>query len=152
MATHFQYSCLGNPMDRGAQWVTVHGVPKSWTQMKDQITRTSPSPLQILTPGDETLPHMAFYPCRIYIALCTHSSLMMLVTQSTDPPSPALLCSFNFRVEMATGLLLDLRASGVPPAHVLVVFLNQNGLSNARELHYLSSLHERREPCPTQGW
>ena len=27
MATH-QYSCLGNPMDREAQWVTVHGVAK----------------------------------------------------------------------------------------------------------------------------
>ena len=23
-----QYSCLGNPMDRGAWWVTVHGVDK----------------------------------------------------------------------------------------------------------------------------
>jgi len=23
-----QYSCLGNPMDRGAQWATVHGVSK----------------------------------------------------------------------------------------------------------------------------
>ena len=23
-----QYSCLGNPMDRGAWWVTVHGVTK----------------------------------------------------------------------------------------------------------------------------
>ena len=27
-----QYSCLKNPMDRGAWWVTVHGVAKSWTQ------------------------------------------------------------------------------------------------------------------------
>ena len=26
----FQYSCLGNPMDRGAWQVTVHGVTKSW--------------------------------------------------------------------------------------------------------------------------
>ena len=26
-----QYSCLDNPMDRGAWWVTVHGVAKSWT-------------------------------------------------------------------------------------------------------------------------
>ena len=25
------YSCLGNPMDRGTCWVTVHGVEKSWT-------------------------------------------------------------------------------------------------------------------------
>ena len=29
MAT--QYSCLGNPMDRGAWRATVHGVAKSWT-------------------------------------------------------------------------------------------------------------------------
>ena len=26
-----QYSCLGNPMDGGAWWATVHGVSKSWT-------------------------------------------------------------------------------------------------------------------------
>ena len=24
----FQYSCLGNPVDRGAWWATVHGVAK----------------------------------------------------------------------------------------------------------------------------
>ena len=28
MTTLRQYSCLGNPMDRGAWWVTVHGVAK----------------------------------------------------------------------------------------------------------------------------
>ena len=28
-----QYSCLGNPMDRGAWWATVHGVAKSQTQL-----------------------------------------------------------------------------------------------------------------------
>ena len=27
----FQYSCLENPMDRGAWQATVHGVAKSWT-------------------------------------------------------------------------------------------------------------------------
>ena len=26
-----QYSCLENPMDRGAWWATVLGVTKSWT-------------------------------------------------------------------------------------------------------------------------
>ena len=26
-----QYSCLENPMDRGAWWATVHKVAKSWT-------------------------------------------------------------------------------------------------------------------------
>jgi len=26
-----QYSCLENPMDRGAWWATVHRVTKNWT-------------------------------------------------------------------------------------------------------------------------
>ena len=26
-----QYSCLENPMDRGAWWATVHGVVENWT-------------------------------------------------------------------------------------------------------------------------
>ena len=29
MATHSSYSCLGNPMDRGAWWTIVHGVTMS---------------------------------------------------------------------------------------------------------------------------
>ena len=29
-----QYSCLENPMDGGAWQATVHGVAKSWTQLK----------------------------------------------------------------------------------------------------------------------
>ena len=29
-----QYSCLGNPMDRGARWATVHKVTQSWTRLK----------------------------------------------------------------------------------------------------------------------
>ena len=28
-----QYSCLGNPMDRGAWWAAVHGVAKSRTRL-----------------------------------------------------------------------------------------------------------------------
>ena len=31
IATPLQYSCLENSMDRGAWWVTVHGVTKSQT-------------------------------------------------------------------------------------------------------------------------
>ena len=30
-----QYSCLENPIDRGAWWATVHGVVKSRTQLSD---------------------------------------------------------------------------------------------------------------------
>ena len=29
-----QYSCLGNPMNRGTWWAMVHGVAKSQTQLK----------------------------------------------------------------------------------------------------------------------
>ena len=29
-----QYSCLENPMDRGAWWATVHGVPKNQTRLR----------------------------------------------------------------------------------------------------------------------
>jgi len=34
----FQYSCLENPMDRGAWLATVHGVAKSRTQLKQLST------------------------------------------------------------------------------------------------------------------
>ena len=27
----FQYSCLKNPIDRGAWWATIHGVAESYT-------------------------------------------------------------------------------------------------------------------------
>ena len=30
-----QCSCLGNSMDRGAWWATVHGIAKSQTQLSD---------------------------------------------------------------------------------------------------------------------
>ena len=30
-----QYSCLENPMDRGAWRATVHSVSKSWTRLSD---------------------------------------------------------------------------------------------------------------------
>ena len=33
--TPLQYSCLENPMDRGAWWATVHGVAKSQIQLSD---------------------------------------------------------------------------------------------------------------------
>ena len=36
-----QYSCLVNPMDRGAWWATVHRVAKSWTWLKWLSTANS---------------------------------------------------------------------------------------------------------------
>ena len=36
-----QYSCLGNPMDRGAWWAVVHGVAESQTLLSDFTSLTS---------------------------------------------------------------------------------------------------------------
>ena len=33
-----QYACLENLMDGGPWWATVHGVTKSWTQLKQLST------------------------------------------------------------------------------------------------------------------
>ena len=37
-----QYSCLGNPMDRGAWWDKAHRVAKSLTQLSDQACMHAP--------------------------------------------------------------------------------------------------------------
>ena len=35
-----QYSCLENPMDRGAWQAVVHGITQSWTRLKQFSTHT----------------------------------------------------------------------------------------------------------------
>ena len=37
-----QYSCLENPMGRGAWWATVHGVTEGWTRLSDQTHTHAP--------------------------------------------------------------------------------------------------------------
>ena len=41
----FQYSCLGNPMDRGAWWAIVHGVAKR----HDFMTTQQQHPVQLVS-------------------------------------------------------------------------------------------------------
>ena len=41
----FQYSCLGNPMDRGAWWATVHGVERAGHELVTKPpSQPQPSP------------------------------------------------------------------------------------------------------------
>ena len=53
--TPLQYSCLENPMDRGAWWATVHGVTKSWndwtTKLSEKLlyNRRSSTPWSVTT-------------------------------------------------------------------------------------------------------
>ena len=35
MAAPLHYSCLGNPMDKGVWWASLHGIAKSWTRLSD---------------------------------------------------------------------------------------------------------------------
>ena len=43
-----QYSCLENPVDKGARQATVHRVTKRWTQLKRISTRTQLSLSSVL--------------------------------------------------------------------------------------------------------
>ena len=51
-----QYSCLGNPMDRGAWWASVHGVTKSQTQLYDSTTTST----VLCRKTEKTLNHVLF--------------------------------------------------------------------------------------------
>ena len=46
-----QYSCLENPMDRGAWWAMVHGVTQSQTRLKRLSTALASSKLFIVYPN-----------------------------------------------------------------------------------------------------
>ena len=46
-----QYSCLENPMDRGAWWATVRGVPESRTRLKQLSTASVPTGMCHLVPS-----------------------------------------------------------------------------------------------------
>ena len=51
-STPLQYSCLENPMDRGAWQAAVHGVLKSWTQISDT---------RMLIPNSQFHPFLSFH-------------------------------------------------------------------------------------------
>ena len=57
--TPLQYSCLKNPMDRGAWWAAVHGVVKSQTRLSDSLSlftfmhwRRKWQPTPVFLPGE----------------------------------------------------------------------------------------------------
>ena len=52
----FQHSCLGNPMDRGAWWATVHGTDCLTLWLAKNQTQLSTHTSQVLSKG-----HISFY-------------------------------------------------------------------------------------------
>ena len=66
-----QYSCPGNPMDRGAWWATVHGVARIG---KDLATKPPPPPLCMgLFPG------WLFCSTDPSVCFCTNTTVLITV-------------------------------------------------------------------------
>ena len=59
----FQYPCLGNPMDRGAWWATVHGVAESQTRLSMHTHMVFPCViLYLLSRGMKSLCQTTVWP------------------------------------------------------------------------------------------
>ena len=67
--TPLQYSCLENPMDRGAWWAAVHGVMKSWTRLSDSLSL------------------FTFHFHALEKEMATHSSVLSWRIPGTEEPS-----------------------------------------------------------------
>ena len=61
-----QYSCLANPMDRGAWWATVHKVAKSWTRLS----------VHMHTQTQITLRSLAFQHCLSVVGILTLTKII----------------------------------------------------------------------------
>ena len=67
-----QYSCLENPMERGARRAAAHTVAKSWTQLKRWSTHTrtdclKPSSLCLSLPSPPSLSPLVMLICSPYL-------------------------------------------------------------------------------------
>ena len=71
-----QYSCLENPMDRGAWRAAVHGITKSWTQLKRLRTHTLLLTSQ-LHPLPETM-KQRFLTCVNLVSILLASSRFLI--------------------------------------------------------------------------
>ena len=75
-----QYSCLGNPRDRGAWQATVHGVAKSQTQLKQLNMQTCVSLVN--------LPNNPNWNTLVHIGVCTKSLQLCLTLCNPMDYSP----------------------------------------------------------------
>ena len=82
-----QYSCLENPTDRGAWWVTVHGVMKSWIRLKHLARR------------DRT--RVSCVAGRLFTFRATREALLL-----TSPQMFSLLSSFCFFCFLSGNVLI----------------------------------------------
>ena len=83
-----QYSCLKNPMDRGAWRAVVHEVTKSWTWLSEPIGMVFRFPWPLLQACAfgfflvETQPQLL---------LCPHQTCLRMVLRRWHPTPPSML-------------------------------------------------------------
>ena len=65
-----QYSCLGNPMDRGTWWATVHGITKSQARLSDFTFTFTILQYMFLKKQCVGLPEMCNKRLDIHICIC----------------------------------------------------------------------------------
>ena len=90
--TPLQYSCLGNLVDRGAWWATVHGVAKSRTRLSDfthftctwasLVTQTGKNPPAM----EETRVRSLGWEDPLERGMATHSSILAWRIPWTEEP------------------------------------------------------------------
>ena len=118
-----QYSCLGNPMDRGAWWATVHGVKK---QLKIHFHSFSLLPFTEPFPASEVLsltksiqsicnPHSAPPGLRALLSLSQHTSTPTTPLILPSCPGNCLPCLDCGTVTSSKVLLLLLGDATPPP-------------------------------------
>ena len=71
-----QYSCLENPMDRGAWQSTVHRVANSWTWLKQ---------LSMHAPHDSSIPLLGTYPSELKTCVSTKTRRHIQQLNSSFP-------------------------------------------------------------------
>ena len=103
-----QYSCLENPMVRGAWWATVHGVAKSWTWLRRLSIKhnTDPSNKMCLNEiwEEEQGLLVPFFSLPAHLSLL--SSPFWTVTPAIlNPPAPILLWTWIFLDSLLESLL-----------------------------------------------
>ena len=67
-----QYSCLANPMDRGAWWATVHGVARTGHRLA-----TKPPPYPSSSQRHEIMLRFCFCSCFEYFSPLKHLSFFL---------------------------------------------------------------------------
>ena len=131
-----QYSCLENPMDRGAWWATVHGVAKSQTWLSDWVCTYNTHYLlkKLFIWLHQVLQHMGFY-CGIVVQSLNRVQLFATPWTAACQASLSSTIAWNLLKLMSIELLMP---SNHVILHCLLLFL----LSWVNSCHQVSKVLE----------